>query len=250
MIVEDFVMLGTTVPEPNSDGRVFVCSAGYSAELRQLVRIYPLARRGAPRRWSVNRVRLERNRMDSRIESWQIAGDRSPEEHDHINDAFQSLDNIDRGARAGLLDKVVVESIAEANARRMSLAVVHPPHTPWLSFDYNPDSPDSPMMRLFDVGDEPSRGSQRFAFIPRLEFRDEAGGHNLMLRDWGCFEFMRRYGYDRRHELRQALHMNSGSSLLVGNMANQRTAWLVISVLNGVRSAQPSLFDDQLMEAS
>ena len=30
-------MLGTTVPEPNSDGRVFVCSAGVSAEYRKLV---------------------------------------------------------------------------------------------------------------------------------------------------------------------------------------------------------------------
>ncbi len=34
MILDDFVMLGTTVPEPNSDGRVFVCSAGYSATSR------------------------------------------------------------------------------------------------------------------------------------------------------------------------------------------------------------------------
>jgi hypothetical protein len=51
VILDDFVMLGTTVPEPNSSGRVFVCSAGVSDEDRRLIRIYPLARRGAPKRW-------------------------------------------------------------------------------------------------------------------------------------------------------------------------------------------------------
>jgi len=57
-------MLGTTVPEPTSDGRVFICSAGVSAELRSLMRIYPLARRRTPPRWSVNCVCLERNPKD------------------------------------------------------------------------------------------------------------------------------------------------------------------------------------------
>ncbi len=66
MILDDFVMLGKTVPEPNSDGRVFVCSAGVSPTLRQLVRVYPLARGGAPARWSVNAVKLERNPKDAR----------------------------------------------------------------------------------------------------------------------------------------------------------------------------------------
>lgn len=33
MILDDFVMLGTTVPEPNSDGRVFVCSAGVTSRV-------------------------------------------------------------------------------------------------------------------------------------------------------------------------------------------------------------------------
>ena len=47
MILEDFIMLGTTVPEPNSDGRIFVCSAGVSPELGKLV-----CRRSPGRHWS------------------------------------------------------------------------------------------------------------------------------------------------------------------------------------------------------
>ena len=72
MTLDDFVMLGTTVPEPNSDGRIFVCSAGVSAEYRSLVRLYPLARKNVPRRWGIYRVPVERNPKDSRPESFQV----------------------------------------------------------------------------------------------------------------------------------------------------------------------------------
>ena len=39
MILDDFVVLGKTVPEPTSDGRVFVCSAGYSKDIGGLIRV-------------------------------------------------------------------------------------------------------------------------------------------------------------------------------------------------------------------
>jgi hypothetical protein len=51
-----------------------------------------------------------------------------------------------------------------------------------------------------------------------------------------CFEFMRKYGDDRRHELRDTLHLDASCSLLVGNLNHHRTAWLVICVLRGIRA--------------
>lgn len=243
MILDDFVMLGTTVPEPNSDGRVFVCSAGVSAELGKLVRIYPLARGGVPHRWSVYRVPVERNPHDSRPESFKVRGDRSPGAHDHINASFEPLGKIPDTDRAQLLERFVVGSIKEANAKRLSLAIVHPDSID-LHFEHNPDSRDSPELRLFEV--QPSRpqsGARRFPFIPRLRFTDELGGNNLMLRDWGCYELQRKHGEAYfRANLAGALHLRESSSLLVGNLNNHRTSWLVISVLNGIRS-QPTLFD-------
>jgi hypothetical protein len=241
VILEDFVMLGTTVHEPSSKYGLSVCSAGWSAELGQLVRIYPLARWGAPRRWSINRVRLERNTGDARTESWSIAG-RDPQHHATINDAFVQVGEVRPGQRAGLLDKCVIASISEANKRRLSLAVIQPTSEPSLVFEHNPDSPDSPELRLFDVADRPIAGSKRFAFIPRVEFNDAAGTHRLQLRDWGSYERLRKGGDARRHELSGALHIGADSSLLVGNLNHQRNAWLVISVLNGLRDGQASLF--------
>lgn len=242
MILDDFVMLGTTVPEPNSDGRVFVCSAGFSAELKSLVRIYPLARRGVPHRWDIHRVALERNPKDSRPESWRIAGDRSVDAHPDINQRFERLGTVKDADRLALLRGPVVGSIKEANARRLSLAIIHP-ESIQLEFENNPNSPDSPQLALFDRPGDPPSGARRFPWMPKLVFRDELGWNRLMLRDWGAFELQRKNGPDYfRRNLAGALHLSERSSLLVGNMNNQRTAWLIISVLNGIREA-PTLFD-------
>lgn len=240
--IDDFVMLGKTVPEPQSDGRTFVCSAGVSPTLRELIRVYPLGRYGAPKRWSESKLSLIRNPKDSRHESFQIAGDRSPDAHEDINDGIVTVrPEIPRSARAALLRPYEVASIKEANARKLSLAIVHADQYE-LGFDYNPDSPDSPQLALFDSGKPEPKGAKRFAYIPRLRFRDEDGEHRLMLRDWGCFEWMRKEGDGRRHDLVGNLYLTPSSSLLVGNFNRHRTSWLVISVLNGLREA-PALFD-------
>lgn len=243
--IDDFVMLGKTVPEPQSDGRIFVCSAGVSPQMKQLMRIYPLGRRGAPKRWSVNEVRLERNSTDSRPESWKRYNPIRGAENDTNDDLVTNRAEYPRASRAGLLRPYEVASIKEANAKKLSLAVLHPDRYDF-EFEHNPDSPDSPQLALFDSGKPEPQGAKRFAYIPRLRFHDDDGGHRLMLRDWGCFEFMRKQGDSRRTEIPDALHLSPSSSLLVGNFNRHRTSWLVISVLNGLRE-EPALFD---MEAA
>lgn len=247
MTLNDFVMLGKTVPEPNSDGRVFVCSAGYSLELRSLLRVYPLARRNAPPRWSVSRVELCRNPKDSRSESWKINGDRSPETHDAINSLFEPKGTVTEKERRRLLSGCLMGSINEANAKRRSLAILEPEGIS-LTFEHNPESPASPQLRLFEWEPKPTLGSKRFAYIPRLRFRDEEGWHCLMLRDWGCYEFLRKQGDGRRHELAAALGLSDACSLLIGNLNHHRTAWLVISVLRGLRGEQPQLTLDLVFD--
>jgi hypothetical protein len=251
MILEDFVMLGTTVPEPNSDGRVFVCSAGASEEYRKLVRIYPLARRSAPRRWAVHRVKLERNPRDSRDESFQVAGDRGPDAHQWINYRFEVVKAAyPQNARASLLSRYVIGSLQEANTKRLSLAIVQPDDLE-LTFELNPPPEDTPQLSLFDGDDgERASGARRFRWMPRLRFRDECGRHDLMLRDWGAFELQRKH--EERYfldNLQDALHLGQSSSLLVGNINNHRTTWLVVSVLNGLRKPA-TLFDAPLTDHS
>jgi hypothetical protein len=127
--------------------------------------------------------------------------------------------------------------LQEANVKRLSLAVIQPDDLE-LTFELNPPPEDTPQLSLFEGNDgERASGARRFRWMPRLRFRDERGRHNLMLRDWGAFELQRKHeeGYFRDN-LQGALHLDQSSSLLVGNINNHRTTWLVVSVLNGIRS--------------
>jgi len=250
MIIDDFVMLGKTVPEANSDGREFVCTAGFSMELRQPVRIYPMARAHCPKRWSKSRIPLERNPKDSRFESWKIKGNRSPAAHWRINDVIQPVaDKLNAEEQRQIVEALTVASIKEANQRRLSLCVIQPRNIPALEFERGENAEMAPTPDLF--GGMPAMPvKQRFDLHPRLIFRDDDSKHDFMLRDWGCYELMRKQParIDAPY-LEDALNLSTAPPLLCGNLNRFRNSWLVISVFSGSIHARPWVFDQQEMLA-
>jgi hypothetical protein len=233
MRLDDFVMLGTTVPEVISDGRECVCSAGYSQELGSLLRLYPLSRFNAPRRWGIYQAEIEKNSRDSRSESFALRGERRLD-HREINARnFEQVGEFEPTALAQAVEAHSVGSLVEANQRRLSLAFIRPSY-PSLDFDYNPGAPDAPQMGLFSAGGPEPTGSKRFTYTPRIQFADPEGyEHNLKLREWGAFEFMRKFPEDQLG-LRQNLRLDDNCVLLLGNHAQHRSSWLVIAVLHVV----------------
>jgi hypothetical protein len=238
MRLDDLIQLGKTVPEIISDGRETVCSVFCSSELSSvrtspLLRIYPLSRRHAPPRWSKVSAELKKNPRDNRFESWQLAGDRH-EQHETINQRSFSIvsERVDKTPLADVIDAATVGSIVEANEKRLSLAFIRPQSVA-LNFDMNPQSETCPQFEMFD--DHKIRsGSKRFPFLPRLHFLDSEGfEHNLQLRDWGSFEYLRKH-QGEPSGLESQLGLTKSSVLLVGNNNRHRTSWLVISVLNGI----------------
>lgn len=242
LTVHDFVMLGTTVPEPQSDGRVFVCSAGYSPTLRKLIRIYPLAMKSAPGMWSVSRVTLERNPKDSREESFRLVGERQGDAHQGINAAFEHVRDVADGERERLIASIQDMTKRQANADRLSLAIVQPDHPPSLRFTENVEADDHPQMSLFAKSDAEKRelGSARFPYQPRVTFEVKGARHDLQLRDWGSYEWLRKRGADGRYDHPARARLTKNPRLLIGNMNAHRNVWLVISMLKPV--AQPDLF--------
>jgi hypothetical protein len=246
MILDDFVMLGKTVPEANSDGREFVCTAGFSMELGLPVRIYPMARAHCPKRWSVCRVPVERNPKDTRAESWKIKGDRSPAEHWRINNVVRVVQNrLIHSEEKKIVDALSVASIKEANMRRLSLCIIKPREIPTLTFEAGESAQMAPTPDLFDyLPALPVK--QRFSHHPRLSFYDEDGEHNLMLRDWGCYELMRkRPDKTSVSYLEEAINLSTAPPLFCGNLNRFRNSWLVISVFSGTVHARPDIFDQQ-----
>lgn len=248
MIVEDFVMLGKTVPEEQADGRVFVCSAGWSRELRSLIRIYPLGMSGAPPKWSVCRVALERNPRDSRAESWKIGADRSPDAHGEINSQFVVLDTLCEQGRESLMTEIEQTTICAANEARTSLAVVQPDFAPELRFSDRPESDNHPQMWIFAPDEKPEMGAARFPFQPRIKFVCNGARHDLQLREWGAYEWMRKNDWDGRNNHPIRGRLKSNPRLLVGNMNGHRNVWLVIDVLRAV--TQIDMFAPEMKRGS
>lgn len=247
MILTDFTMLGKTAPErPRNpaDKRRFVCSAGIDPSVG-LVRIYPLSTTDAPARWSRNEIRVTRNPKDNRHESFQIDGDRDPDNHDAINRMFRTVGTSKAAELRTAIERNTVTSITKLNVDRKSLAFVPvPANTATLEWREDQRHPDHPQIALdVDVPGENAVGekAERSAFTPVLHFRLEDGPHNLTIRDWGAYEYMRK-GHDR-DGLYKALDLHLDRLLLIGNHNRHRNSWLVISVLapvEGVAGMAPN----------
>lgn len=218
MILEDFVMLGKTAPETDRQGRTTVCSAGWSPELRQLIRIYPLAVENAPPDFSVSQVKLERNHKDTRHESWKIAGDRSAEVHGNINSRFDVryiLNDFE-----SLISQIpTVGSVREANLKRLSLAVVTPDKKPKFFLEKN--------ARYKDFTSK--GGSKSYKYIPRLSFSLDGSSHKLKYLNQEVYKHITERS--KGDFWRLAGRFNKNPKLLVGNMFAYRNNWLVISAL-------------------
>lgn len=217
MILEDFVMLGKTAPEMDRQGRMTVCSAGWSPELRQLVRIYPLAVENAPADFSVSQVRLERNPRDTRHESWKIAGERGAEVHSGINARFDVRGILND--RSSLLKQIpAVSSIKEANRSRLSLAVIQPDTKP----DFYLEKNKAIVKKAI--------GSKCYKYTPRVKLTVGGNTHKIKYLNQEVYQHMT--PTNKSGFWRIANRFKNNPKLLVGNMFAYRNNWLVIAGLD------------------
>lgn len=228
MVIDDFVMLGRTVPEQSKTHGNVVCSAGYSAEMREFVRVYPLDPAQSVSRWTKCRIAVRRNPQDSRKESWRIDTDKS----NHI----VVLDRLNKDAQFEYLASVCADSIDQLNAERKSLGIIRPNIE---SYCFNGLSPnEEKQIPLWD--DERDLKT----LVPRVQFSDNGGFHNLQIRDWGCFELIRKT-QDRPELLWNAIRFNDSDFehlFFVGNHNAHRNSWLVISVISKLKNKNMELF--------
>lgn len=241
MLIEDFIMLGRTEPTESKKYGACVCSAGYSRELRQFIRIYPLPFPSGVRKWSRCSIPVRRPRDDSRHESWRINVD--SDSAIGAERAVTVLGTAEKGAEFDWLKSMASTSIAELNKRRASLAIIAPESVRF-AFERRSDVDPADQLTLFDRV-EYEGDLHRSDLVPKVRFSDDAGSHKLSLKDWGCAEWLRK----RRHEsdlLWSNLKFDDPSYehlLFVGNQNNHRTSWLIISTVSRRKTSQLSLLE-------
>lgn len=204
-----------------------------------------MARRSSPPRWSVSRIPVERNPKDTRRESWKIRGDRRPGAHEHINEVIEPVSlKLSPAWQREIVASLQLSSLKAANDRRASLCVILPDDVPRIDLERGEKAEMAPSPDMFgEVAQLPV--AARFKWHPRIRFADAAGQHDLMLRDWGCYELMRKHGDEAALSLNEALNLTTAPPLLCGNLNRFRMSWLVISVFSGTVHARPEVFDQQ-----
>jgi hypothetical protein len=225
MIIEDFVMLGRTVPEQSRRHGLVTCSAGYSREHGGFMRVYPLPMESVVKRWDVCRIKLERPKQDSRKESFRIADG----SHIEVIGKAKKDDEFD------YLHSIRSRSIAALNQDRESLAIIQPANMT-CRFDKMKIGEEYQMALPLHSGESAETPK------PRIQFDDDDGHHDLQLRDWGSTILLNR-GYDKHH-LWNALRLNDPGYdhlLFCGNHNTHRNNWLVISVVSRKKNVSNNL---------
>lgn len=210
----DAVLVARTMPEPNSNDELGVCSVWYS-EAIGLFRVYPLDVRNDIKVWDVCTLRLTRSCKDHRYESWKV---------------------VDQPCKVGSEDRldVITElvrkptTISRLNNRRASLGIVVP----------------TSMTFRFEVDDSPTAkaGRKSLHHRPRVDFTDQDDDgvhqHRLAYNSWDAAEFVRKHVETGRYEpdeLWQIMRVDAtdrATALLVGNLRDHPTSWLVINQLS------------------
>lgn len=232
LIVDDFIMLGRTFPQQTKNNGITVCACGYSPEMRQFLRIYPLKLTDKIPKWSICRLELERPKSESRVESWKVL-------------QWENKGKAKKDKEFSLLEKLRKPSIKILNELKLSLGVLAPKEIHCQLKPY--DKADESHKQLAEQLNLFSSGKPIYIpkYIPYLHIVNEDGSrNNLQLREWGASEYLRK-GYDP-NKLFSAYNLDAKDYkhlLIVGNMKNFPNNWLVIApVSTKVKSIEHNSF--------
>ncbi len=248
MRIDDFIVLGRTVPEDSKKYGQSVCMAGYSEELRQLMRIYPLSICSATKARSIISAELERNNKDSRYESWALKDRRNDT---ILEESIKRVsDPINKKRIRPILDSLLSSNIDELNTKRHSLGILKPSR--FEIFMKTRDKIKDPnQLNLFDNYRDAVRGiktANNYFYAPYVKIDAEKGQSCLQLREWGVYELIRKYEKEGKtitsEIIKNALHINDAKDvyMVVGNMAHARSIWLIIKTYVYDNQNQVSMF--------
>ncbi len=229
--IDDLVVLGRGAPDALRDGRVAICVAGWSRK-EGFVRIYPTRLTSPLKQWNIVSVSVEKNPSDNRRESWKIVG--SATDWDRLDENIRVVDTLGREERISLVPALASGCVAELNAERVSLGIIHPSELKgYLS---EREDVDHTVQRTLMGGSVP-KTKINYSLRPRIVYRcgkcRSVNGHDQQTIEIGCYEWFRK-NPGKAAQVFDNLQIGNPEYekyLLVGNQANHRTSYLVIGVI-------------------
>ena len=248
-IIDDFISLGRAAPDKLAYMRKSYCVGGYSLS-KGFIRIYPTSINCPFERWNALKIPVERNPKDTRKESWKIQG--SKEEWDYLEQKIQVLNKKDSflpaAEQRSFINSLVFGCISDLNEKKMSLGIIKPAKIEGL-FKERKKVDKELQIPLWEIlGTEPPadhyiQTKKEYTHMPRIRYtcsqcKTEQGYHEQQLLEIGAYEWMRKQP-DNLDQLWKNLHLSDDEwdvYLFVGNQAQHRTSFMVISVLRFKKS--------------
>lgn len=123
MIINDLIILGRAVPDRIKNGRLTVCTAGYSPS-HGFIRLYPTRLDSPFVRWSIVSVPVERDNRDHRLESWKIEGSKS--EWARLSRKIKVVGKFPPTKRLNLIGNLTDDCVQLIRGEGRSLGIVKP----------------------------------------------------------------------------------------------------------------------------
>lgn len=230
-----YTMIVKTIPEVSKrDGGVYTCSIGYSDELG-FIRVYPLPLYGM-KRWGIYEIEVEKNKRDSRAESWKLS---SYTRHENFLGFEKEIIYLGDANKEKIMQKMVAAlspSISRLNEQRKSVGFIESSfiNAHW---DVNDKFINTRQFGLFDdveIADFCKYTKHTKEKESRIIFTDGDGEHNLQLNDWQYYEYQRKFG--AKPDAFRYAHKAGKKIILVGNMFQYRTSWIALGVFNEIEN--------------
>lgn len=227
--IRDLIILGRAAPEPIRDGRHTVCLGGYSRE-HGYVRLYPTQLwMDNCKRWNVISVPVETPSQDNRKESYKIAG--SKEDWGDLHKKIRQIDSLSKVQQIQLVDELAGDCPIRLNENRVSLGVVKPDEIMDVYID---EDADTTVQMNLEMNERKGKSdySQNLYLKYRCEDCSAKTFHEQHAIEWGVYRY-----WDNNDDVEgviDALGFNDDNMnhyFFVGNLNNEREAYIVISIL-------------------
>lgn len=231
MRIDDFIIFGRTVPEESKKHGKCVCMAGYSPELRQLMRIYPLTVGIKLKARQSLMVLLERNQLDSRIESWTLKG-RSPLSILNVSPVVSS------DFLKMCLEKNLSDDVDSLNFKKKSLGILKAEFS--IEMRVRNSIKDLAQRELFHdfyemVG---FKTAKDYFTAPYVRLSTNGRQKYFQIREWGLYELMRKYEQQGKAitetDIKKSLFLQDNRDVffVIGNMNHARNTWIIIKTFS------------------
>jgi len=233
---EDLVVLGNAVPDEISDNRITVCTVAFSKE-HGLIRIYPVPPKSPMNnRWNIVSLPLERNKKDSRDESWKIQGSKT--EWETLADKITLKGKLNRKQWVELIGYLKEHHsygcIEDINDKKLSLGIIVPKII-GKKLEERKEVDTAYQTTL--INDNLFMTVNNYAVRPVISYscpkcRTKKQQHNQGVLEWGIYESLRREQI-HKDQVWHNLHLDDSGydkTFLVGNMNLHRSKFLIISI--------------------